>query len=81
MRPLRKNGKGRKVEVEKIKRTSVAEKIAEDLIRMVDSGDFAPGETLPPERDLAEMFGVGRCAGGGMDGAGFDPEPHQTLEQ
>ncbi|MPN15581.1 hypothetical protein SDC9_162915 [bioreactor metagenome] len=30
---------------------------------------------------LGEMFGVGRCAGGGMDGAGFDPEPHQTLEQ
>jgi GntR family transcriptional repressor for pyruvate dehydrogenase complex len=54
--------KVKKVEIEKIKRTSVAEKIAEELIRMVDSGDFEPGEALPPERDLAEMFGVGRSS-------------------
>ena len=56
------NKKVKKVEIEKIKRTSVAEKIAEELIRMVDSGDFEPGEALPPERDLAEMFGVGRSS-------------------
>ncbi len=56
--------KVKKVEIEKIKRTSVAEKIAEELSRMVDSGDFEPGEALPPERDLAEMFGVGRSSSG-----------------
>jgi GntR family transcriptional regulator len=34
--------------------------IAEGLIQQIESGDLAPGERLPPERELSRMFGVNR---------------------
>lgn len=36
------------------------EQIAERLSRAIDRGDHAPGSRLPPERDLAVQFDVGR---------------------
>jgi GntR family transcriptional regulator len=34
--------------------------IAEKLIARIESGDFSPGEKLPPERYLSEQFGINR---------------------
>ncbi len=34
--------------------------IAEGLIQQIESGEFAPGERLPAERELSRMFGVNR---------------------
>lgn len=36
------------------------EQIAEKLSKAIDRGDYAPGSRLPPERDLAVQFEVGR---------------------
>ena len=36
--------------------TQIAEQIRESILR----GEFSPGEKLPPERELAQMFGVSR---------------------
>ena len=35
-------------------------RIAEGLIAQIESGALCPGEQLPPERELTQMFGVGR---------------------
>ncbi|GAB4579814.1 MAG: phosphonate metabolism transcriptional regulator PhnF [Anaerolineales bacterium] len=34
--------------------------IAEGLIQQIESGDLAPGEKLPPERELSRLYGVNR---------------------
>lgn len=34
--------------------------IAESLLNRIESGDLAPGDRLPPERDLSERLGVNR---------------------
>lgn len=34
--------------------------IADDIAKKIYSGEYAVGQRLPPERDLAEMFSVGR---------------------
>ncbi len=36
------------------------ERIAERVARDIDRGEYAPGDRLPPERDLATHFEVGR---------------------
>jgi DNA-binding FadR family transcriptional regulator len=36
------------------------EQIGEKLSKAIDRGDYAPGKRLPPERDLAVQFEVGR---------------------
>src|SRR6478736_6378845 len=33
-------------------------RISQLLVDLIESGELAPGEQLPPERDLAEMLGV-----------------------
>jgi len=38
----------------------IAVQIAEQLRNSILSGDFTPGEKLPPERELAQLFGVSR---------------------
>jgi GntR family transcriptional regulator, transcriptional repressor for pyruvate dehydrogenase complex len=43
-----------------IKPQKVSVQIAEQLRASILAGEFAPGEKLPPERELAEMFGVSR---------------------
>ena len=43
-----------------IKPKKVSTQIAEQIRNSVLSGEFNPGEKLPPERELAEMFGVSR---------------------
>ncbi len=43
-----------------IKPKKVSSQIAEQIRTSILAGEFAPGEKLPPERELAEMFGVSR---------------------
>ena len=43
-----------------IKPKKVSTQIVEQIRTSVLAGEFNPGEKLPPERELAEMFGVSR---------------------
>jgi GntR family transcriptional regulator, transcriptional repressor for pyruvate dehydrogenase complex len=43
-----------------IKPKKVSTQIAEQIRSSILAGEFAPGDKLPPERELAEMFGVSR---------------------
>ncbi|MCL2340725.1 MAG: FadR family transcriptional regulator [Proteobacteria bacterium] len=43
-----------------IKPKKVSNQIADQIRDSIFAGDFIPGEKLPPERELAEMFGVSR---------------------
>ncbi|KVC32742.1 FadR family transcriptional regulator [Burkholderia pseudomultivorans] len=38
------------------------QQIADKLGALIESGDFPPGSYLPPERELAEQFGVSRTS-------------------
>ncbi len=41
-------------------RRPASERIADELRRLIESGELAPGERLPSERDLAERHGAAR---------------------
>lgn len=43
-----------------IKPKKVSSQIAEQIRASILAGEFAPGDKLPPERELADMFGVSR---------------------
>lgn len=43
-----------------IKPKKIAAQIAEQIRSSILAGEFVPGDKLPPERELAEMFGVSR---------------------
>jgi len=43
-----------------IKPKKVSLQIADQIRASILAGDFSPGDKLPPERELAEMFGVSR---------------------
>jgi GntR family transcriptional repressor for pyruvate dehydrogenase complex len=43
-----------------IKPKKIANQISDQIRSSILNGDFAPGDKLPPERELAEMFGVSR---------------------
>jgi GntR family transcriptional repressor for pyruvate dehydrogenase complex len=45
-----------------IDRRKLFEQVAAHLERQILSGELKPGDRLPPERDLRELFGVGRPA-------------------
>lgn len=45
-----------------IPRERVADRVAQELLRLIASGELAPGERLPGERQLAEMMNVSRVS-------------------
>jgi GntR family transcriptional regulator, transcriptional repressor for pyruvate dehydrogenase complex len=45
---------------ERVQRTRLRDRAAEELLEMVISGGLRPGERLPPERELCERLGVSR---------------------
>jgi DNA-binding FadR family transcriptional regulator len=45
-----------------INRTGRSEEVRRQIERAIRSGDFAPGERLPSERELVETFGVSRVS-------------------
>jgi len=46
---------------EKIDRRTTSEKIVQQILLSIDEGKLQPGDKLPSERELSEMFGVGRA--------------------
>lgn len=48
------------MKVRKIKRGTITEEITDQIKSLIASGSLKPGDKLPSERELAEMFGVGR---------------------
>jgi GntR family transcriptional repressor for pyruvate dehydrogenase complex len=49
-----------KMPFQPIKPKKVSAQIAEQIRSSILAGEFSPGDKLPPERELAEMFGVSR---------------------
>ncbi len=47
---------------EPVKRTKVYAEVAAQIHRLIEDGRLRPGDRLPPERDLAEMFAVSRTS-------------------
>lgn len=47
---------------ERIVRRKLSDQVLERLSDMITTGELAPGDALPSERDLMERFGVGRPA-------------------
>lgn len=47
---------------EKIVKRKLSDDVLERLMGLISSGQFAPGDTFPSERELMEQFGVGRPA-------------------
>ena len=48
------------MEYEPLKKVTLTEQVMERLAGMITSGQLKPGDKLPNERDLAELFGVTR---------------------
>ncbi|KVT88917.1 GntR family transcriptional regulator [Burkholderia territorii] len=48
--------------IQPIQNRRLYQQIADKLSAMIESGDFPPGSYLPPERELAEQFGVSRAS-------------------
>ena len=48
------------MECEPLKKVTLTEQIMEQIAGMITSGQLKPGDKLPNERDLAELFGVTR---------------------
>jgi GntR family transcriptional repressor for pyruvate dehydrogenase complex len=51
-----------KANVDAIRKTKVYEKVAQQIQRLIRDGLLKPGDKLPPERELAEMFQVSRTS-------------------
>jgi len=48
--------------LEPVRRTKVYAEVASQIHRLIAQGRLEPGDRLPPERELAEMFGVSRTS-------------------
>lgn len=45
-----------------IQRRKLYQEVQDRLMQRIDAGEFAPGDHLPSERELMELYGVGRVA-------------------
>lgn len=48
--------------IEPVRRLKVSDSVAAQLEQLIEHGQYQPGDKLPPERTLAEQFGVGRSS-------------------
>jgi GntR family transcriptional repressor for pyruvate dehydrogenase complex len=48
--------------LKRVTRTSLSDEIVSQLIDLISKGVLAPGDRLPPERELCKKFGVGRTS-------------------
>ncbi|XEC92640.1 FadR/GntR family transcriptional regulator [Paenibacillus tarimensis] len=48
------------VSIQPVKKITVTEQVMEQIASLIRSGELAPGQQLPNERDLAKQFGVTR---------------------
>lgn len=49
-------------EVRRIKRKKVSEEVVDEIKRLIEKGVLAPDSKLPSEKELSDMFGVGRSS-------------------
>ncbi len=49
-------------EFQVVRKTRRYQQVAEQIHRLIESGVLKPGDRLPPERELAEKFGVSRSS-------------------
>ncbi|KMY68110.1 hypothetical protein AAU61_06975 [Desulfocarbo indianensis] len=49
-------------ELQTVHKKKLSQQIAEQLLLLVEEGRIGPGDRLPPERDLARLFGASRHA-------------------
>ncbi len=47
---------------ESIHKASAPQMVAEQILKRIESGELAPGEKLPSQRELAKVLGVGRSS-------------------
>ena len=45
-----------------IQRRKLYQEVLDRLMHRIEAGEFAPGDHLPSERELMEVYGVGRVA-------------------
>ena len=45
-----------------IQKRKIYQEVLDRLMRRIQSGEIRPGDQLPPERELMEVYGVGRPA-------------------
>ena len=45
-----------------LERKRLTDQIIDRLVDMIEKGNFKPGDKLPPEPELMELFGVGRSS-------------------
>jgi GntR family transcriptional repressor for pyruvate dehydrogenase complex len=45
-----------------IRKASAPQMVAEEILKRIETGELAPGERLPPQRELAGILGVGRSS-------------------
>jgi len=57
--PLKKTGRLR---LKPILKKSISDDIVEQIITLISSGELAPGQRLPSERELCMRFGAGRSS-------------------
>ena len=49
-------------EIKPASKTKIPDNIADQIIELIISGELKPGDKIPPEKDLVEMFQVGRSS-------------------
>ena len=50
------------MEIQKVKQKTVVEQVMEQIKGLIASGRYEVGDKIPTEKELAEMFGVGRSS-------------------
>ncbi len=50
------------MKISAIQKTSTPELVVQELLKNIKNGELNPGDKLPPERNLAESFGVSRSS-------------------
>lgn len=48
--------------IQRIQKRKVSEEIVDEIKRLIQNGEFSSNCKLPPEKELSEMFGVGRSS-------------------
>ena len=54
------------VVLEPVKRSRIYEHIVEQIHALIREGRWAPGDQIPPERELAERLGAGAHSSAGL---------------